>query len=83
MWVPRVIPRLWAAFSVPGTGPVQRHSRYVPQHTMPESGRAPGPPAGPGSFFGHCEKNWVFPSFGNSFGVPHPGILYDSSLYID
>ena len=66
--------RISRACMQPGTGPVLRHSRHVTQHTMPESGRAPGPPAGPGSFFGHCGQIWVFPSFGNFFGVPHPGI---------
>ena len=54
-----------------GTGPVLRHSRHVPQHTTPDSGRAPGPPAGPGCFFSH--RSSVFPSFGDSFGAPHPG----------
>ena len=67
--------RIFRACAKPGTGPVLRHLRHVPQHTMPGSGRAPGLPAGPGSFFGHCGKIWVFPSFGNSFGVPHPGTL--------
>ena len=44
------------------TGPVLRHSRQVPQHTMPEPGRAPGLPAGPGCFFGHCGEICMFPS---------------------
>ena len=70
---PPFLARVFRACVKPGTGPVLRHSRHVPQHTMPESGRPPGPPAGPGCFFGHCGKIWVFPSFGNSFGVPHPG----------
>ena len=75
---PPFLARVFRARTKPGTGPVLRHSRHVPQHTMPGSGRAPGLPAGPGSFFGHCGKIWVFPSFGNSFGVPHPG-MYGSS----
>ena len=51
------VARVFRACAKPVTGPVLRHSRHVPQHTMPGSGRAPGPPAGPGSFFGHCGKN--------------------------
>ena len=47
--------RIFRACAKPGTGPVLRYSRHLPQHTMPESGRAPGPPAGPGWIFGHCE----------------------------
>ena len=77
---PPFIGRIFRACTQPGTGPVLCPSRHALQHNMPEPGRAPGPPAGPGSFFGHCrghfsvtEKIWVFPSFGNSFGVPHPG----------
>ena len=68
--------RIFHARAKPGTGPVLRPSCHASQHTMPESGRAPGPPAGPGSFFGHCEKIWVFPSF----GVPHPGIYLPRCL---
>ena len=56
--------RVFRACAKPGTGPVLRYLRHLPQHTMPESGRAPGPPAGPGSFFVTAEKIWVFPSFG-------------------
>ena len=60
------------ACAKPGTGPVLHYSRHLPQHTMPGSGRAPGPPAGPGWIFSH--RSSVFPSFGDSFGAPHPGI---------
>ena len=68
MWVPRVIPRLWAAFSGHAYRPVPfcvtraKQRRQVPQHTMPEPGRAPGLPAGPGCFFGHCGEICMFPS---------------------
>ena len=46
------VPRLWtfsgcACRLVP---PFQRPARYALQHTMSESSRAPGPPAGPGLF---------------------------------
>ena len=72
---PPFVGRIFHACAKPGTGPVLRHSRHAPQHTTLESGRTPGPPAGPGCFFGHCGKMWVFPSFGDSFGAPHhPGI---------
>ena len=66
------VARVFRACMQTGTGPVLRHSRHVPQHTMPGSGRAPGPPAGPGWIFSH--RSSVFPSFGDSFGAPHPGI---------
>ena len=69
------VARVFRACMQTGTGPVLRHSRHVPQHTMPGSGRAPGLLAGPGSFLVTAEKIWVFPSFGDSFGAPHPGIL--------
>ena len=65
------VARVFRACMQTGTGPVLRHSRHVPQHTMPGSGRAPGPPAGPGWIFSH--RSSVFPSFGDSFGAPHPG----------
>ena len=70
---PPFVGRVFRACAKPGTGPVLRPSHHALQHTMPESRRTPGPPAGPGWIFGHCGKTWVFPSFGNSFGVPHPG----------
>ena len=68
--------RIFRACAKPRTGPVLRPSRHASQHTISESNARPGPPAGPGSFFGHCGKIWVFPSFGDSFGAPHPGMLY-------
>ena len=65
--------RVFRACAQPGTGPVLRPLRHASQHIMPESGRTPGPPTVPGSFFGHCGIFfWVFPSFGNSFHHPPP-----------
>ena len=58
---PPFLARVFRARTKPGTGPVLRHSRHVPQHAMPESGRAPGPPAGPGSFLVTAEKCGCFP----------------------
>ena len=55
------VARVFRACAKPVTGPVLRHSRHVPQHTMPGSGRAPGPPAGPGSFLVTAEKFGCFP----------------------
>ena len=55
------------------TGPVLCSSCHVLQHTTPESSRTPGPPAGPGWIFSH--RSSVFPSFGGSFGAPHPGTV--------
>ena len=72
---PPFVGHIFRACAKPGTGPDLRPSRHASQHTMPESGALPGAPAGPGSFSVTAEKIWVFPSFGNSFGVPHPGIL--------
>ena len=46
--------RVFRACAQPGTGPVLRPLRHASQHIMPESGRTPGPPTVPGSFFGHC-----------------------------
>ena len=65
---------VFRACTRPGTGPDLRPSRHALQHTMPESGSAPGPPAGPGSFFSH--RISVFPSQ----GVPHPGIIDNARL---
>ena len=67
------------ACAKPGTGPVLHYSRHLPQHTMPGSGRAPGPPAGPGSFLVTADRSSVFPSF----GAPHPGKLLRSSSSMD
>ena len=62
---PLFVDHIFRACAKPDTGPVVRHSRWVSQRTMSESGRAPGLPAGPGSFFVTAgENNWVFPSFG-------------------
>ena len=58
---PPFVGRVFRTCAKPVTGPVLRPSCHVPQHTMPGSGRAPGPPAGPGSFFGHCGKFGCFP----------------------
>ena len=68
---PSFVGRIFRACAKPGTGPFLRPSCHVSQHTTPESGRAPGPPASPGWIFSH--RSSVFPSFGDSFGVPHPG----------
>ena len=46
---PTFVGRFFRACAKPGIGPVLRPLRQALQHTMPESGRAPGPPAGPGS----------------------------------
>ena len=72
---PPYLARIFRARTQTGSGPVLRHSRHVPQHTTPDSGRAPGPPAGPGWIFSH--RSSVFPSFGDSFGAPHPGMSTD------
>ena len=86
MWVPGVIPRLWAAFSVhvqsPGLVPscvprATRHSTPCPspvEHLGLRLGR--------GHLSVTAEKIWVFPSFGNSFGVPHPGMQYYMQYYM-
>ena len=65
--------RIFRACTQPGTGPVLHPSPHTLQHTTPESGRTPGAPAGPGWIFSH--RSSVFPSFGDSFGVPHPGTV--------
>ena len=70
---PPFLGRIFRACTQPGTGPVLHPSPHTLQHTTPESGRSPGDPAGPGWIFSH--RSSVFPSFGDSFGVPHPGIL--------
>ena len=57
---PLFVDRFFRAFMQPETGPVLRPSRHPSQHTMSESGRAPGPAAG--SFSSH--RITVFPSFG-------------------
>ena len=58
---PPFVGRVFRACAKPGTGPVLRHSPHAPQHIMPESGRAPGPSAGPGSFLVTAEKFGCFP----------------------
>ena len=70
---PPFVGRIFRACAMPGTtGPVLRPSRHALQHTMPESGRAPGPP---GSFSVTTEKSCVCSRslLRNSPGVPHPG----------
>ena len=58
---PPFMGRIFRACIQTGTGPVQRHSRQVSQHTMPETGRSPGLPAGPGCFLVTAEKFACFP----------------------
>ena len=78
MWVPRVIPRSWATFSGMREARDWSRSASLAPCVAAHHARVRCPTWGSGwagVIFGHCEKIWVFPSFGNSFGVPHPGIL--------
>ena len=72
---PPFVVRVFRACIQPGNGPVLRPSRHVPQQTMPKSGRAPGPLAGPGCVLVTAEKICVFPSFGTPKEFLIRGIL--------
>ena len=71
---PPFVGRNFRACRRPGTGPALRPSRRSLQHTMPESGRMPGPSAGPG----FQSPDYRVSLLRNSFRVPHPGT--DSTL---
>ena len=75
---PPCLGRIFRACTQPGTGPVLHPLRHTSHHTTPESSRTPGDPAVPGWIFSH--RSSVFPSSGDSFGVPHPGTYMASCL---
>ena len=71
---PSFVGRIFRACANPRSSPVLHPSCHVLHHTKPESGKAPGPPAGPGWILSH--RSSLFPSF----GVPHPGISNNTWL---